>query len=95
MQVRAQLAHGLVDSRCLESHWPGTAVGGSGHMSCPTYMHSAASQSSLDSMDYGNDRIVMQDKQSRELAFQGCCKKGLTQSELGELQALALRMTRN
>ncbi|KAF5936714.1 hypothetical protein HYC85_024220 [Camellia sinensis] len=67
----------------------------------PTYnmMSSMISpQSSVESMDHSFDGMgLMQEIESRdeELCFQPYTKKRPSQTELGELQALALRMMRN
>ncbi|KAF8401853.1 hypothetical protein HHK36_012800 [Tetracentron sinense] len=96
MQVKAQLAHNLVDSRYLENHLPGNIGGGPSHLNYPNYMHPISPQSSLDSIEHSNEGVAMQDIQSRDdLLFQPCTKKRLSHNDLGELQELALRMMRN
>ncbi|XP_010274826.1 PREDICTED: LOB domain-containing protein 16-like [Nelumbo nucifera] len=96
MQVKAQLAHNhLASTRLPENHWPGNCASGDPDPTFPMYMHSITSQGSLDLVDLDDD-AVMQDMQSTEgPPFQPCEKKRLYYSELGELQALALRMMRN
>ncbi|XAR61124.1 hypothetical protein NMG60_11034741 [Bertholletia excelsa] len=99
MQVKAQLAQSLVDSRSVESQWQGNMIGTSTLPSYfPSYMNSAVSpQSSLESIDRSFDGMGMQEIESKdELSFQPCNKKiKNSQTDLGELQALALRMMRN
>ncbi|XP_042513095.1 LOB domain-containing protein 16-like [Macadamia integrifolia] len=106
MQVKAQMAHNLAaNSRSLDNHWTSVTAGpvlgggggvGSPQMPYPACMHSITSQSSLDSMDHSSDGMVMQDMQDTDdLAFQPFTKKRLGTNDLGELQALALRMMRN
>ncbi|KAG9441462.1 hypothetical protein H6P81_017316 [Aristolochia fimbriata] len=93
MQVKAQLAHTLADSRMLESQsqWAGSAMGPQQYQSYP-YMHSMSPQSSLDSVD--NSVMVAQDTVPfREEIPQ--CKRRSSHNDLGELQALAVRMMRN
>lgn len=103
MQAKAQLAHqSLVDSRNLESsQWP--AAGNNVHgvtnfPSYPSYMNPISPQSSLDSIDHNSDIAMnMQEIQSSgsEFSYQACSKKRPYNGDLGELQALALRMMRN
>jgi hypothetical protein len=98
MQVKAQLAQSLVDSRNIESQWAGN-IGGvpTGPTFPTTYMNPISPQSSLESIDHSNDGMNMQEIQSfrEDCLFQACCKKRPFNSDLGELQALALRMMRN
>ncbi|CAK7346437.1 unnamed protein product [Dovyalis caffra] len=105
MQVKAQLAQNLIDSprinvENIHHQWQGNNV--SGVPSFPTCINPISPQSSLDSLDLNNNSMdhgmmSMQDIQSREeFAFQSCAKvKRPYNSDLGELQALALRMMRN
>ncbi|XP_043692656.1 LOB domain-containing protein 16 [Telopea speciosissima] len=101
MQVKAQLAHNFAaSSRSLDNHWPsmtaGSVLGGGGSPQLPYPTHSITSQSSLgslDSLDHSSDGMVMQELE--DLTFQTCTKKRFSTNDLGELQALALRMMRN
>ncbi|KAJ4968029.1 hypothetical protein NE237_014730 [Protea cynaroides] len=107
IQVKTQMAQNLAaGSKSLENHWPSRTAGpvfGGGGTGCPqlqfpypAYMHSLTPQSSLDFPEQSSDGMVMQDMQDRDdLPFQPCAKKRLSTSDLGELQALALRMMRN
>ncbi|XP_014495661.1 LOB domain-containing protein 16 [Vigna radiata var. radiata] len=96
MQVKAQLAQNLMESRSMENNnnqWAGNqSVAGEAmnHPFCPTYMNPISPQSSLESIDHSsmNDGMSMQDIQSRE-------ERAYKNNELGELQELALRMMRN
>ncbi|XP_077240283.1 lateral organ boundaries-domain 16 [Tasmannia lanceolata] len=93
MQVKAQLAHNLVDSRSVENRWPVNTV-----VPPPPYLHahSMSPPSSLDSIDHSEHGLLMQGMACRgDLPVQSCTKKRFSQNELGELQALALRMMRN
>ncbi|KAJ4822114.1 hypothetical protein Tsubulata_002839 [Turnera subulata] len=101
MQVKAQLAQNLIDSsRNIENiQWQGNNI--SGVPSYPTYptnyINPISPQSSLESVDHTSSDAIMQDIQSREeFAYQSCAKKRpYNGDQLGELQALALRMMRN
>ncbi|KAF5930483.1 hypothetical protein HYC85_031356 [Camellia sinensis] len=98
MQVKSQLAQNVIDSRNAESQWPGNnMVGMPAFQTYPNCMNSSISaQSSLESIVHGIDGMGMQEIQSRdELSFQPYSKKRPSQTDLGELQALALRMMRN
>ncbi|KAK7336848.1 hypothetical protein VNO77_17398 [Canavalia gladiata] len=104
MQVKAQLAQNMMESRNIENQWQGNNnnVGGQGMNNpfCPTYMNPISPQSSLESIDHSsmNDGMGMQDIQSREdFSFQASSKKrsSYNNNDLGELQELALRMMRN
>ncbi|KAB2602253.1 LOB domain-containing protein 16 [Pyrus ussuriensis x Pyrus communis] len=103
MQSKAQLAHqSLVDSRNMEStQWQGNGIGNGSVASFPSYtsyMNPISPQSSLDSIDPNSDiAINMQEIQSsrEEFSYQVCSKKRPYNGNLGELQALALRMMRN
>ncbi|KAF8394301.1 hypothetical protein HHK36_020508 [Tetracentron sinense] len=97
MQVKAQMAQYLVDSRHVENGLPsGNIIGGHPLLNYPTYVHPISPQSSLESIDHSSDGVVMQEIQSRDdLPVQPCTQKRLSQNDLGELQALALRMMRN
>ena len=102
MQVKAQLAQNIIDTRQVENQiWPGNMVGVPNFPTYanPTYMSlcSVSPQSSLESIDRGNvDGMGVQERERRdEFCFQTCSKKRPSQTDLGELQALALRMMRN
>ncbi|XP_027352961.1 LOB domain-containing protein 16-like [Abrus precatorius] len=103
MQVKAQLAQNLMESRNIEKQWPGNNnVAGLPMNSsfCPNnYMNPISPQSSMESIDHNsiNDGMGMQDIQSREdFSFQASSKKrSYNNHDLGELQELALRMMRN
>ncbi|XVF21620.1 hypothetical protein REPUB_Repub12eG0106100 [Reevesia pubescens] len=100
MQVKAQVAQNAMNnnSHNMDNQWQGNL---SGVPSIPTYnpsyMNSISPQSSLESIEFNSaDSINMQEIQSREeFRFQGYPKKRPYNSDLGELQALALRMMRN
>ncbi|KAK6940698.1 Lateral organ boundaries, LOB [Dillenia turbinata] len=100
MQVKAQLAQNYVDSRSVEHQWPAN-LGGM-HSSypnhLPSHMNSFSPQSSLESLDYSNDGMGMQEIESCRDDFsfqQPCAKRRSSQADLSELQELALRMMRN
>ncbi|XP_042494664.1 LOB domain-containing protein 16-like [Macadamia integrifolia] len=108
IQVKAQLAHNLAaaGSKSLENHWPsrtaGPVFGGGGDWSpqvtYPAYVHSLTPHNSLEFLEQSSDGMMMQmqDMLDRDdLSFQPCAKKRLSTNDLGELQALALRMMRN
>ncbi|KAH1078106.1 hypothetical protein AAZX31_19G149000 [Glycine max] len=103
MQVKAQLAQNLVESRNIESNhqWTGNNNSVSGqpmnHPFCPTYMNPISPQSSLESIDHSsiNDGMSMQDIQSREDFQIQAKERPYNNNDLGELQELALRMMRN
>ncbi|GAV58894.1 DUF260 domain-containing protein [Cephalotus follicularis] len=98
MQVKAQLAQNLVDSCSIENQWTGNM--GVVAPPIPTYttcMNSISPQSTLDWVDQNyNDGINFQEIQSmEEFTHQACPKIRPYNGDLGELQALALRMIRN
>ncbi|XP_050366757.1 LOB domain-containing protein 16 [Argentina anserina] len=103
MQVKAQVAHqSLMDSRAMESQWQGNMNGVTNFPSYPSYMNPISPQSSLDSIDHSSNEAMnyMQEIQSssrsEEFAFQASSKKrAYNGTDLGELQALAVRMMRN
>lgn len=98
MQVKAQLAQTLIDSpRNIENiQWQGNFSGVPSFPTYPTCINPISPQSSLESVNNSNDGMNMQDIQSREeFAFQSYIKKRPCNSDLSELQALALRMMRN
>ncbi|KAK1266728.1 LOB domain-containing protein 16 [Acorus gramineus] len=87
MQVKAQLTHALAENHrsvAVENPWHGNIV-------VPTVVptmictHSMSPQSSLDCIDHQNS------DQQHEMY---CKKRRATHTDLGELQALALRMMR-
>lgn len=109
MQVKAQLAHDMMDTRSIENHhqWQGNCTI-TGVPSFPSsypgnYANPISPQSSLESADcHNNDGMNnMQEIESRsdEFSFQGYPhnyrKRPYNNTDLGELQALALRMMRN
>lgn len=104
MQVKAQLAQDLIESRNQENQWPSCNIKGGMASSFPTfqtnYMNcsSISPQSSLDSIDHHHGNISMQDFESirDEVTLQPyCSKKRHSQTDLSELQALALRMMKH
>ncbi|XP_061354016.1 LOB domain-containing protein 16-like [Gastrolobium bilobum] len=101
MQMKAQLAQNLMETRNIENQWPGNVAGQSMNPFCLSHnMNPISPQSSLESIDHSsiNDGIGMQDIQSREdnFSFQACSKRrSYGNNDLGELQELALRMMRN
>ncbi|KAH9729440.1 LOB domain-containing protein 16 [Citrus sinensis] len=109
MQVKAQLAHNMMDTRSIENHhqWQGNCTI-TGVPSFPSsypghYANPISPQSSLESAYcHNNDGMNnMQEIESRsdEFSFQGYPhnyrKRPYNNTDLGELQALALRMMRN
>lgn len=97
MQVKAQLAQNAMNSHNIESQWQGNLSGLPSIPTYPSYMNPISPQSSLESVELNSaDSMNMQEIQSRdEFSFQGYPKKRPCNSDLGELQALALRMMRN
>ncbi|XP_044494816.1 LOB domain-containing protein 16-like [Mangifera indica] len=101
MQAKAQLAQNTMDPRSIENqYWVGnTGVVSSFSTNYPTYMNSISPQSSFESADLNNDGMNMQELEScrEDFSFQACPnkKRPCNSTELGELQALALRMMRN
>ncbi|KAL3517674.1 hypothetical protein ACH5RR_020263 [Cinchona calisaya] len=109
MQARAQLAQAMIDSS--ENHWPNNMGGngmGSFQTTYPSSTNYANNNSispqssicSLDSIDPSSDGIGMQE----EMIMKGgrdqyqttsYSKKRPSQTDLGELQALALRMMKS
>ncbi|KAK8588365.1 hypothetical protein V6N12_022811 [Hibiscus sabdariffa] len=96
MQVKAQLAQNAMNSHHIENQWQGDVCG---TIPCvpsyhPTYVNPISPQSSLDSVELNSgDTMNMQEIQSREEFY--LPKKRPYNNDLGELQALALRMMRN
>lgn len=107
MQVKGQLANNnVVDSRSLENqNWMGNVVGMAQHLSTyPSYMHSeVSSQSSIDSVGSDISSSSMQQglmhtsMDNIDSYHQPACnkKRNMSNNDLGELQALALRMMKN
>ncbi|WOG89039.1 hypothetical protein DCAR_0208275 [Daucus carota subsp. sativus] len=118
MQVKSQMTQSLIDSRTSEIQWSGNmCMGGNGmqttlppaydnyssHSSAKNeYMNSVSPQSSMESGDYGNEGMNMQEIQSRDdqlmLLIQNAMKRppdSFSPTEYGELQSLAHRMMRN
>ncbi|CAH1447302.1 unnamed protein product [Lactuca virosa] len=105
MQMKAQMAQGLFDSRNIETQWPaGTAT----YQNYPNFASimngniSLSPESSLESIDHNSEGMGMQERQGREdhyhdISFQQIYnnKKRPFPSDLGELQELAVRMMRN
>ncbi|GAB4829515.1 hypothetical protein Ancab_019188 [Ancistrocladus abbreviatus] len=101
MQFEAQLATNLMDSRSLENNqwmgncnFPGIPTAPNYQ---PNYLNPISPQSSLKSIDQPNDVMTIQDNQSRSeefLLYQQPCsrKRPSSDSDMGELQELALRM---
>ncbi|KAL4361074.1 hypothetical protein GQ457_04G027330 [Hibiscus cannabinus] len=83
-QVKAQLAQTAMNS---QNQWQG-------NLPYPTYTNPISPQSSLDSVQLSGDtdNMNMQEIQSR---LHGYPRKRPYNNDLGELQALALRMMRN
>ncbi|KAJ8899379.1 hypothetical protein K2173_018353 [Erythroxylum novogranatense] len=99
MQLKAQLAQNLLDSSrsTVENQWQGNAPGMSSFHGYPSYMNPISPQSSMESAEHSSEGLNCQDHiRSREgFAFESCAKKRSYNPELGELQALALRMMKN
>ncbi|XP_022728193.1 LOB domain-containing protein 16-like [Durio zibethinus] len=97
MQVKAQLAQNVMNSHNIQSQWQGNLPGVPSFPTYASYMNPISPQSSLESVELNSaDSMNMQEVQSREeFSFQGYPKKRPYNSDLGELQALALRMMRN
>ncbi|GMJ09081.1 ASYMMETRIC LEAVES2-LIKE 18, lateral organ boundaries-domain 16 [Hibiscus trionum] len=99
MQVKTQLAQTAMNSHHMENQWQGNVCGTVPSVPSyhPTYVNPISPQSSLDSIELNSvDTMNMQEIQSRdEFYLQGYPKKRPYNNDLGELQALALRMMRN
>ncbi|KAF3436179.1 hypothetical protein FNV43_RR23271 [Rhamnella rubrinervis] len=103
MQAKAQLGQNLIESRNMENQSPGYVNAVNNFPSYPSYMNPISPQSSLESMDHNNDGMnhtqELQSCRSEEYFSlqQACSKKrpNNNTTDLGELQALALRMMRN
>lgn len=117
MQVKSQMAQSLIDSRNAELQWSGNmCMGGNGLQTTlpPAYNHSShniakneyinsvSPQSSLESADYGNEGMSMQEIQSKDdqlmLFIQNAMKRppdSFSQTEYGDFHSLAHRMMRN
>ncbi|CDP03724.1 unnamed protein product [Coffea canephora] len=101
MQARAQLAHTMIDSsRSAENHWPNNMAAMGPFQTYPTYANSISPQSSicsLESIDPSSDGIGVQEMMRGldDISFQAYARKRPSQTDLGELQALALRMMKN
>ncbi|CAK9150024.1 unnamed protein product [Ilex paraguariensis] len=93
MQMKAQLAQSLIDSKTAENQWPGNMAGMASFPNFPAYLNSISTPSSLDHINGGEG---MREIRSRdEQSFQSYAKKRPSQTDLGELQALAFRMMRD
>ncbi|KAK1426783.1 hypothetical protein QVD17_15463 [Tagetes erecta] len=93
IEVRAQMAQGCKDSRNIESQWSANMMS-----SCQNYMNAAnfktSPQSSMESsIIHGNEGLMARNYHDDEQY--GFSKKRLSESDLGELQELAVRMMRN
>ncbi|KAL8112308.1 LOB domain-containing protein 16-like [Apium graveolens] len=118
MQVKSQMAQSLIDSRNAELQWSGNmCMGGNGmqttlppaynnnsshNIAKNEYINSVSPQSSLESADYGNEGMSMQEIQSKDdqlmLFIQNAMQRppdSFSQAEYGDLQSLAHRMMRN
>ncbi|KAL5701983.1 hypothetical protein ACHQM5_027259 [Ranunculus cassubicifolius] len=98
MQVKAQLENNnIADSQFAENHWGGNLGGGTQNLIYPAYAQSISPQSSLDSVDTSREETAMQDMHIRDdFSFQGSNKRKMGQSDdLGELQAMAVRMMKD
>ncbi|MCL7029218.1 hypothetical protein MKW94_016651 [Papaver nudicaule] len=102
MQMKSQLTYINTDQypRCLENNWSSNIPGGSQNFAFndpATNMYSVSPQSSLDSIDKENVMIheIVNSKDDLFGNQNTCNKKRLSQNELNELQAVALRMMRN
>ncbi|KAE8675108.1 LOB domain-containing protein 16 [Hibiscus syriacus] len=95
MQVKAQLAQNAMNSHHMENQWQGNLCGTvPSFTSYPTYVNPISPQSSLESVELNSgDTMNMQELQSSEEFH--ILKKRPYNNDLGELQALALRMMRN
>ncbi|XP_071721278.1 LOB domain-containing protein 16-like [Rutidosis leptorrhynchoides] len=102
MQVKAQMGQKYMDSRNHETKW---AQNMAGAMAYQNYINTAnfmnintSPQSSMESMDHiSNEGISIQEIQSKNDHDYdpGFYKKRLSESDLGELQELAVKMMRN
>jgi len=92
MQVRAQLAHGMVASRSFVDQWQRNMETDS-TLQAYTNLQSMSPQSSLES---SLDGLLVQEMYCKEeIPAQACTKKRAPHNEVGELQALALKMMRS
>lgn len=106
MQVKAQLAQNM-DHHHHHNQWSSNNICGlsssSVNQTYPTanndYDPISSPQSSLEYVNHSSDSPLNMMSQTREeFCFQGLSKKTMTtpcNTDLGELQALALRMMRN
>lgn len=103
MQVKAQLAQNAMNPNHINStqYWQGHLSGlFPSFLSYPSSSNNPISpQSSLDSVEvelHTADNMNMQELQSlQDFSFHGYPNKTPCDSDLGELQAIALRMMRN
>ncbi|KAF9608109.1 hypothetical protein IFM89_006036 [Coptis chinensis] len=97
MQLKLQMANNCGDSRSFDNDWVGGMADGLQQMTYPTHVHSISPQSSIDFVDdNSSDGMGLPSSQGNgDFLFQTCSKKNLSQNDLGDLQALALRMMRN
>lgn len=101
MQVKAQMGQGYIDSRNLETQWSAnmaSAMAYQNYMNVTNFMNiNTSPQSSMESMDHNNEGMSIYEIQSKNDHDydHGFYKKRLSDSDLGELQDLAVRMMRN
>lgn len=102
MQVKAQMSQlGCMDSRNHETQWSTNMTNAmvyQNHMNASNFMNfNTSPQSSMESIDHNNEGMAIHEIQSRnDLNLDhGFFKKRLTESDLGELEELAVRMMRN
>ncbi|XP_071690455.1 LOB domain-containing protein 16-like [Rutidosis leptorrhynchoides] len=101
MQVKAQMGQGYMNSRNLESQWAQNMAGAmvyQNYMNAANFMNiNTSPQSSMESMDNINERMSIHEIRSRnDHGYDhGFYKKRLSESDLGELEELAVKMMRN
>ncbi|GFY99584.1 lateral organ boundaries-domain 16 [Actinidia rufa] len=103
MQVKAQLAQNLNDARQVENQiWPGNTVAMPKFSNlCQSNLHELELYLSSELARIDRSRQCRWIERARErerreeFCFQTCTKKRPSQTDFGELQALALRMMRN
>lgn len=98
MQVKAQMAQGYLDSRNLETPSMAGAMPYQNYINAANFTNfNTSPQSSMESIDHNYEGVGIQEIQSRN-GFNndhGLYNKRLSESDLGELQELAVRMMRN
>ncbi|XP_010935757.1 LOB domain-containing protein 16 [Elaeis guineensis] len=91
MQLKAQLAHTIAGSQLSGDQWQGNIA--NPRLQAYSNMQTLYPKRSFDCVDYSSDGMVMQEMGSEEdLPTQHCTKRRAPHNELGELQALALRI---